>query len=382
MTVFEAIDHKGSSYVYSSDGMRIILPEEIQAKIGQTVKIDGKVSRDKGIVPSLYTNEIRLMKQSINVFKEETNSGILLFASIYEKMVKTRGKMVNFLHFSLPEPHSSIAAGMLLGERQQFDADEKDRLQTVGLMHVVAASGSNVVMVSSLLEGILRKKRGLLPLACLLLCIWMYTAFAHFSPTIVRASLMATMQTVSRSCGREYIGLWALLLSGLLMLVFDPFLLFALSFQLSMLASFAMCEIYPLLLKIFAHESFGALWQAAESTLLSSLAVTLVSAPLLIYQFGSYSLISFLSNVAMLWIVPYIMGFAFLAVLAEWLLPTFSSILVIPAWMVCDLWVRLVSFFSMVPFASVQLPSKLGPLLVIPSGYAVFMIYRRSKYVL
>ncbi len=379
---FEEVDQKGSSYVYSSEGMKIILPERVQAKIGQRLKIEGNVSRGKSVLPSLYSNEITLIHPTNSAFQGEENSGILLFAYFYEKMVKTRGKMVNFLHFSLPEPHSSIAAGMLLGERQQFDVDEKERLTTVGLMHVVAASGSNVIMVTTLFEEILRKRRGGAKFLLLVVCIWIYCGFAHFSATIVRASLMSTLRMLSRYVGREYIGVWALLLSGMAMLAVDPYLLFSLSFQLSMLASLAMSEVYPLLTKVFHSESIPGILENSKATLLSSTAVTLVSAPLLIYQFGSFSLISFASNVALLWLVEYIMMFAFFAIISAWIFPSYSSISVIPVWMCCEVWVRLVDLFARVPFASVEIPPFLGLLIVIPSGYAVFMLYRHAKYIL
>lgn len=380
--VFEPVEQRASKFGYYSGGVVYILPERIQARYASIVRIGATVSSPQSSLSNIDENKIVLIDPTIILDEDIQSSGILLFGKFYEILVKTRGKLVNLLHFSLPQPHSSIAAGMLLGVESTIEPDQRKELQTTGLMHVIAASGANLVLVASFLEELLKRMGSRLRAACLIFLIWSYCFLSGSSASILRATLMLTYQILCRLRGREYIGIWALFLSAALMLLFNPFLWFSLSFQLSVAASYAMCEVYPRLSKLSHSRKFAKIPVFLEETFLSSLAVSLVAAPLLIYHFESYSIISFVSNVAMLWIVPYIMVFSvfFLGIVS--VLPDLSSTVVIPAWIFLDMWVSLTHLFASIPYAAIKLSSTFGLLMVIPCIVAVFWLYRRGKYVL
>lgn len=380
--VFEGIAQKRSKFAYSSGGVTYVLPEKLQAKYGSLIQLSGNVGSQASTVTQYMDNQIILIHPSIVTIRGKWDSGILLLGYFDEKMVQTREKMVNLLHFSLPEPHSSIAAGMLLGVAQDFDADQHKELQTAGLLHVIAASGANLMLVLGFLEEITLRLNKYMKLFCLILLIWAYCFLAGFSPTIVRAAMMATFQAFCALRGNEYIGVWALFLSSLAMLSISPYLAFSISFQLSVAASFAMAEVYPLILKLFRSRRFPPILSLLEGTFLSSIAVSLVSLPLLVYHFESYSIISILSNLFMLWIVPYIMTFSAIFLVLAWRFPIAADIAGIPLWIFLEVWIRLTHFFANVPFALVSLPPIFGVVSVIPCFFAVFMLKRRSKYII
>ncbi|HZZ98592.1 MAG TPA: ComEC/Rec2 family competence protein [Candidatus Saccharimonadia bacterium] len=370
-------------FAYHSGLYTLILPGEIQAKTGDMVQIAGISSNVRGSLTDGAQVQITLTNPSIVIKKLRNDSGILLLAKFHDFLTISRGNAVNFLNFALPQENAGLAAGMLLGTQPNIDKKQLSDLQTTGLLHVIAASGANLEMVRGALEEMLKKLHPLPKTTLITISLWIYCALASFTPSILRATLMASIQLLCALFGKEYVGVWALFISCAVMLVFAPYLVWSISFQLSAAASFAMAEVYPKLRKRFQAAQLPVFFSFLKGTFLSSLAVTIIGLPLLIYHFGSYSIISFISNLAVLWIVPYIMIFTVIALVASMLLPEIvSSIAILPIWGLTDLWLKLIGFFAKIPFALIQIPQSFALVSLIPCIFAVVRLYKRDKYVL
>src|SRR6266852_3979746 len=100
-------------------------------------------------------------------------------------------------------------------------------LRTSGVFHVIAASGMNVTLVGGFLTSLftlfLRRQIALL---LSILGILFYALLAGFEPSIIRASIMGILVLSSQIFGRQAWPTYALLLTGYIMLLFDPSLIF------------------------------------------------------------------------------------------------------------------------------------------------------------
>jgi competence protein ComEC len=103
--------------------------------------------------------------------------------------------------------------------------------------------------------------------------------------------------------GREAPVIFALLLSGLLMLIYEPLWLFSLSFQLSFLASFAVMEFAPVVQK-----KVDWLPNLLKQDLVVSAAAFLFTLPVIFENFHRISVTGILVNTLVLWATPLIMA--------------------------------------------------------------------------
>src|SRR3989338_2694609 len=214
-----------------------------------------------------------------------------------------RGKVIEVYRKSLPEPHSSLVAGITLGSKSSMPQDFWEGLRKTGTLHVVVASGMNVTFVAKfLIESLvlfINRRRAVI---VVLLGVWVYALLSGFDAPIVRASVMGSIAFGAGAFGRLSFAMNALFLSALIMLVAKPEWLVDTGFELSFLATLGLVlfeskirsklDIFPRIFK-----------ESLSATLSAQIAVS----PLLLFVFGYLNLLSPLINVLILWTVPAIM---------------------------------------------------------------------------
>jgi competence protein ComEC len=226
------------------------------------------------------------------------------FLSQVDIYIKTHSK--NLLNGSIPPVSSALLLGMVFGGRQGLPAVFTEKLRTVGVIHVIAASGMNVTFVAAALVSLFgRVMKRQYVLLVSILGVLFYAFLAGFEPSIVRATAMAIIAFGAALLGRQYFALVSLLFTGYVMLFYQPSNIFNIGFQLSFLSTLGILGIKPLLplQKYFLVEDIG-----------TTLAAQLATFPVLFSIFGQYGVLSILVNACVLWTIPYLMIFGALAV--------------------------------------------------------------------
>lgn len=189
--------------------------------------------------------------------------------------------------------HAGYMKGLIIGEKGDLDADTFGEFSRLGLTHILAISGMHVaVYVGSLLfifsacrftrESSLTAVIFLLPL---------YVLLTGASPSVVRAGIMGMIGLYAARRGLLKDGLHILSFTALIMLLWDPYFLVNISFQLSFLITAGLMVFVP---KLMSFLSFLPRWMAG--TVGVTLAAQLVSFPLTIYYFNQFSLLSLFAN--------------------------------------------------------------------------------------
>lgn len=164
-------------------------------------------------------------------------------------------------------------------------------------------------------------------LGSLIIISW-YLIVVGWEAPIVRASLMVVYSLGSQLLGRQYRPGLSLLWTVVFLVVTQPGWLTSLSFQLSVLATWAVIAVVPLLhrpgflsilesadLLDFSVTSNSKSWLSAwflsggrviKEGLVMSLGVQLVVSPLLLWQFGELPLLSLLANGTLGWLTTVI----------------------------------------------------------------------------
>ncbi|HLC69733.1 MAG TPA: ComEC/Rec2 family competence protein [Patescibacteria group bacterium] len=221
-----------------------------------------------------------------------------------------------------PEPEASLMAGLLYGARSGFTPELSDNFSKVGLTHIVAVSGYNISIVATFLMvlfisvGLYRRQAFWFAV----IGIIFFVIFTGASASVVRAGIMGIMVLLANQLGRlSRIGN-VLVFTAALMLFFNPWiLLWDAGFQLSFLATIGLVYIGPILKEkifnkqIFFKSSKRAWFNAIAEIFVSTLSAIIATLPLILFQFGRLSLVAPLVNILVLWLIPWLMLFGFVA---------------------------------------------------------------------
>lgn len=124
---------------------------------------------------------------------------------------------------------------MLIGDKSQLSKAEYQGFVESGIVHIIAVSGGNLVMIVIFLGAVLFFLPFYLRNAVILLGVVAFALLCGGDSSVVRALIMAVLSLLALFRGRE-IPIWRLLkLAFLLMLCYNPFFL---SYDLGFLLSF------------------------------------------------------------------------------------------------------------------------------------------------
>jgi len=200
------------------------------------------------------------------------NLGDLSFkARFFSSVFSLKQRLVSTYRRSLPEPHASLLAGIVLGEKSALPTDFWQALKKTGTLHIVVASGANITFLAGFLMGILPLlfSRQLAYLVMSVL-IWFYVVLAGAEAPVVRAGMMGTIAFFGLLLGKRGEAVKSLLIAAVVLLLVRPLSLFDLGFQLSFAATlgiilFSHCEI-----KLAEGASLRILRTLVRSTLFRS----------------------------------------------------------------------------------------------------------------
>lgn len=209
----------------------------------------------------------------------------------------------------IPAPEAELGLGYLVGLKSGLPDALAEALRLVGMTHVIVASGAHLgilVNAAKKLFGRLSKFAGTM---FSLLLIVGFVLVVGFTPSMTRAALVTSLTLIFGYVGRKFAPLNLLILVATLTLLVSPLNCLNLGWQLSFASFFALLLVAPRLQKYFYARKQPP-WLAGM--LLTSLATTFTCAPILIYNFGTISLLSFVANLFILPTLPYAMLLVFL----------------------------------------------------------------------
>lgn len=236
----------------------------------------------------------------------------------------------------LTEEEYAVASAILLGNDDMMNAELRENYVYAGAMHILCVSGLHVgiiYLIFNYLLGFLNKSKGLRVTKAfiLLVLIWVYASVTGLSPSVQRAGLMVTIFIVGQLVLRKKDNLNTLATSAVVLLLFDPMLIFHIGFQLSYAAVAGILTLYPPIYQvIYVKNMFlDKIWSITAL----SLSAQLATFPLAVHYFHFFPSWFWLSN-----LVTYPLSFLILTggmafMFLSWV-PIVSSIL---GWMLAGL---------------------------------------------
>lgn len=213
--------------------------------------------------------------------------------------LQCRAAMLKALQTCMPNGSSYLTQAIFLGDKDYLDDGITDVFSVAGISHFMAVSGAHAAFFlmpfSFLLKKVgMKKQRRYFTEILLLLC---YVAIAGFGIPIVRAGIMMSLKRLAFLLKRDYDPLIALLLALSVLMVYNPYVIYSISMQLSFGAVLSMLWIQPVFKKWLT--SFRVAAYISDKILNSvclCLSVQLGTLPVLINQFQMPSVVTVLTN--------------------------------------------------------------------------------------
>lgn len=237
--------------------------------------------------------------------------------------------------------------GLLIGDSGDLDPETFASFSRQGLTHILAISGLHVAIYTAILLWLLRQMKITKERACLIVIVLLpiYVLLTGASPSAVRAGIMGMIGLYALSRGILKDGLHILCAACIGMLIYEPYYLLNVSFQLSFIVTAGLIIFVPLV---------QPLLQKIPSKWAGAIAVTwvaqMISFPLTIYYFNQFSILSSVANFILVPIVSLIVlpiGSIVLALSYIWL-PVAHSLGNVVSWV--NTWTfHLVDWIDVIP---------------------------------
>ncbi|TXD83491.1 ComEC family competence protein [Subsaximicrobium wynnwilliamsii] len=212
----------------------------------------------------------------------------------------------------------AIINALILGQRQDMSKAIYDSYTNAGAIHILAVSGLHVGLILLLLSIALKplehlKHGRLIKAIFIVMLLWSFAVIAGLSASVTRAVTMFSIVAIAMHWKRPTNIYNTLAISMFLLLLFKPTFLFDVGFQLSYTAVFAIVSIQPLVYRLWRPKwkVLDYPWQIFTVTLAAQLGV----APLSMYYFHQFPSLFFISNLAIIPFLGFILGFGILVII-------------------------------------------------------------------
>ena len=247
-------------------------------KIGQEIKVNGKLQKPKNSITFNYQNYLlsqsiyyTVYAEEIKVLNEPTNIFYKIKNNLYEKTENYKTK--EYLN------------AFVLGNNSLIDEEVKESYQNNGISHLLAISGMHITFLSTILLFIFNKLFKNKKISFYLISVFLlfYIFITNFSPSVIRAVLMFILIKVTNKKSIQII-----ITLFLLFILINPFYIYNIGFLFSFTITFFLILFKE---KIKKHENYFI------KTFIISFVAFLASIPIMINSFYKINLLSPIINV-------------------------------------------------------------------------------------
>ncbi|MEZ7504148.1 ComEC/Rec2 family competence protein [Flavobacterium sp. Arc2] len=259
----------------------------------------GEYLSKKQIYAQLYTDSGQIINSA------ELKKDVWYYASKIRTTIIHNLEKNNFQKKEL-----NVAIALILGQKQDISPDILQDYQYAGAIHILSVSGLHVgfllLFLTFILSPIPNTKRGaILKLILILLCLASFALIAGLAPSVVRSVTMFSFVAIGYQLRRSVNIYHTLLVSILLILLFQPSFLFDVGFQLSYIALFFIVWLQPLLASIWKPKNKPLIYFWGILTV--SFAAQIGTMPLSIYYFHQFPGLFFITNLVVIPLLSFIM---------------------------------------------------------------------------
>ena len=374
--IIEAIEQKEYSNKYTIKIKTINNKKYINTKLefGDYISLSAEYSRPKnsrnykGFSYSDYLKQNSIYGTIKPVGKIKIlEKGKINCISKFANNIKNR--IITESNKNLSNDASSVFLGILLGEKSQITDEVNTYFREGNMAHILAVSGAHVSYIILTISIIFKQAKKKIYLVITTIILMFFIILTGFSPSVVRACIMAILTIISKLIHRKSDIYNNLSLSSLIILLYNPYIILNIGFQLTYLGTLGIILLSDKILT-FVNKKLPnkehkdsklelknviktKLKNAVINLMVISISVQLLIAPIIIFNFNMLSYNFLISGIVSAPIFAGIMvvGIFFL------ILGPFNKICFPILEILVSLLIALAKFISNLPFSKLTVPT-------------------------
>lgn len=253
---------------------------------------------------------------------------------ILSKVNKLRNNIVDTLFSNMNYEEAATLVALTIGDRSYLSDEFYGNLKSAGVSHVMVVSGMHLAIIVSLALKLTEKilyNRYLKAISVLLTVLFM-AALCGFTKSIVRAGLCYILYAVSIVMKRDNTPENTLGAAVTLILIAEPFTIFSVSFQLSVLSTLGItAAALPVTKYIKEKFSNNSLIMCIVDLAIVALSALFFTLPVTVWVFGYISNVAIIANILISYAVTLALYFAATGLVFNTVFPLSGHILLVAA---------------------------------------------------
>lgn len=353
-----AVKGTGGLYIYakiSAENSNIAFPQ-----IGDKITASGTLRVPRGYKnPGQLDTNLLLKSQGISgnlscgkrPVKIEPQEGHSFMRWIFS----VRAHYLKSMEQVMPKADAAAIFAMLFGGYEGINEQLVDSFTVTGIVHILSVSGSHISLIAAVMAwlGLIFRLPRKLTAILVIAIIIIYSMLAGLVPPVIRSGIMGALSFAAVALGREKEARRILLITGLVMLLISPLLLFNISFQLSFMATAGLLYIAPNIRKMLERLPLST---AIAMNLAITIAATLSTLPIIAWYFNVLSLSALIANLVVVPIVELIIILGLAAGILA-LLPLIGSLIFMLDSLLLGIVFELTKILAAIPYSQIYMPS-------------------------
>ncbi|MDH4092714.1 MAG: competence protein ComEC family protein [Cyclobacteriaceae bacterium] len=232
-------------------------------------------------------------KEDVKFLGNDPPNIFLLYATLARRWAD--GVLKTYIH---GEREQSLASALVLGVKDGLDNDLLKAYAATGSMHVLAVSGLHVGIIYWIILALGKpfhqgKFVKWMVAVITLLILWAYAFVTGLSPSVLRAVTMFSFVAIARPWNQRTNIYNILAVSAFCLLLYDPYQIMSVGFQLSYLAVLGIVALQPGLYRLWEPKSlfWDEVWKISAVSIAAQMA-TFSLGLFYFHQFPSFFLIA------------------------------------------------------------------------------------------
>ncbi len=224
---------------------------------------------------------------------------------LFNYAIKSRQYFNSILNkYIQSENENAVANALILGNKNELSTEIKNAYSGTGAIHVLAVSGLHVGIILILLNlffGLIKsnnKSINLVKTILMLFGIWGFALITGAAPSVVRAATMLSLVIVGKQLNRSPNIYNTIAAAAFLMLLWNPYQIVDVGFQLSFLALIGIIYFQPIVYKWWYIQNpvFDWVWKLASV----AIAAQITTLPISFYYFHQFPVYFLLSGIVVI----------------------------------------------------------------------------------
>ena len=296
-------------------------------KPGNTIMITGALREPAGEMnPGEFNYQEYLLGKGITAQLSSYNPDDLIIidgktSPVWSAVYTIRLAVDRAVHKIYNKETAALLRGLLLADRSLINDSLRTNFVNAGVVHVLAVSGLHVGYIVLIFYFLFGRLNIFLRCSLTITGLLCFVLLTGAPPSVVRASIMASVILISLLAKRTHNNYNALAFAAFILLLLHPSDLFNPGFQLSFAAVLSIFIFLPLFEKFIKRFTKNKIFQYVLIFIAVSLAAQIGTLPFTLHYFEKLSVVSLLAN---LFVIPAV-GFILAVGMFSLVVFTFSA---------------------------------------------------------